>query len=65
VIIDIFSRYIVGWTEAAAEDSAVARALIAEAIATQGVPRDRLTLPADRGTSMTSKTVASSSRTSA
>ena len=58
VVIDIFSRYIVGWTVAASEDSEIAKTLIAEAIATQGVGRDQLTLHADRGTSMTSKTVA-------
>lgn len=58
VVIDIFSRYIVGWTVAASEDSEIAKTLIAEAIATQRVGRDQLTLHADRGTSMTSKTVA-------
>jgi len=58
VVIDIFSRYIVGWTVAACEDSTIARALIADAVARHGVGRDQLTLHADRGTSMTSKTVA-------
>ncbi len=58
VVIDIFSRYVVGWTVAAAEDSEIAKTLIAEAIAGQGVKRHQLTLHADRGTSMTSKTVA-------
>ena len=58
VIIDIFSRYVVGWTVAASEDSTIARNLIADAIARQGVGRDQLTLHVDRGTSMTSKTVA-------
>lgn len=58
VVIDIFSRYIVGWTVAASEDSAIAKTLIADAIARHGVGRDQLTLHADRGTSMTSKTVA-------
>ncbi len=58
VVIDIFSRYIVGWTVAASEDSTIASALIAEAIARHGVGPHQLTLHADRGTSMTSKTVA-------
>jgi putative transposase len=58
VIIDIFSRYVVGWTVAGGEDSEIARTLIADAIARQGVVRDQLTIHADRGTSMTSKTVA-------
>ena len=58
VIIDIFSRYVVGWTVAAAEDSVIAKNLIADAIARQGVKAGQLTIHADRGTSMTSKTVA-------
>ena len=58
VVIDIFSRYIVAWTVAASEDSQIASALIADAIARHGVGPDQLTLHADRGTSMTSKTVA-------
>ena len=57
-IIDIFSRYIVGWTVAESEDSLIAEALIDDAIKRHGVGRDQLTLHADRGTSMTSKTVA-------
>jgi putative transposase len=57
VIIDIFSRFVVGWTVAACEDSVIARDLIAGALARHGVERDQLTLHADRGTSMTSKTV--------
>ena len=58
VIIDIFSRYIVGWTIADREDSEIAKALIADALARHGIGPDQLTLHADRGTSMTSKTVA-------
>jgi putative transposase len=55
VILDIFSRYVVGWTVAARESAEIAEQLIAEAIATQGRPES---LHADRGTSMTSKPVA-------
>jgi len=58
VIIDIFSRYVVGWTVAAAEDSEIAKTIIADAIARQDVAPGQLTIHADRGPSMTSKTVA-------
>ena len=58
VIIDIFSRYVVGWTVAAAETGELAEAFIADRLTRQGVGRDQLTLHADRGTSMTSKPVA-------
>lgn len=57
VIIDIFSRYVVGWTVAAAETGELAEAFIADCLTRQGVGRDQLTLHADRGTSMTSKPV--------
>ena len=55
VILDIYSRYVVGWTVAAREDSQIARDLIATACHTHGAP---ISLHADRGTSMTSKPVA-------
>jgi putative transposase len=58
VIIDIYSRYVVGWTVAATETGELAAELIGDAIATQGIERDQLSLHADRGTSMTSKPVA-------
>ena len=58
VIIDIYSRYVVGWTVSPAETGDLAKAFIAETLAGQGVDRDQLTLHADRGTSMTSKPVA-------
>jgi len=58
VIIDIYSRYVVAWTVAAAETGELAEAFIADAIDRQGIARDQLTLHADRGTSMTSKPVA-------
>lgn len=58
VIIDIYSRYVVGWTVAANESGELAAELIGDAIATQGIARDQLSLHADRGTSMTSKPVA-------
>jgi len=57
-ILDIFSRYVVGWTVQLRESAAVAEALIAQACEQQAIRRDRLTLHADRGTSMRSKPVA-------
>jgi len=58
VILDIFSRYVVGWMIAARESAELAEQLIAETIAKQGILPGALTLHADRGTSMRSKTVA-------
>ncbi len=58
VIIDIFSRYVVGWMVSPAETGELAEAFIADALAAQGIDRHQLTLHADRGTSMTSKPVA-------
>jgi putative transposase len=58
VIIDIYSRYVVGWMVAPAETGELAESFIAACLARQGIERDQLTLHADRGTSMTSKPVA-------
>jgi len=58
VIIDIFSRHVVGWMVAPAETGELAEAFIADTLARHGIGRDQLTLHADRGTSMTSKPVA-------
>ncbi|MCA1701014.1 MAG: IS3 family transposase [Actinobacteria bacterium] len=58
VIIDIFSRYVVGFTVAETETGELAEALIADTLCRHGIARDQLTLHADRGTSMTSKPVA-------
>ena len=58
VIIDIFSRYVVGWMVSPAETGELAEAFIADTLASHGIERDQLTLHADRGTSMTSKPVA-------
>ncbi len=55
VILDIYSRYVVGWTVAAREDSEIAKELINTAAQIHGAPGS---LHADRGTSMTSKPVA-------
>lgn len=55
VIPDIFSRYVVGWTVAAREDSQIAKELMETAMRVHGKPE---IIHADRGTSMTSKPVA-------
>ena len=58
VILDLFSRYCVGWTVAHRESAALARALIGQALEQQAIGRDQLTIHADRGPAMTSKSVA-------
>ena len=58
VILDIFSRYVVGWMVATSELSSLAERLIKETCAKQGIIRDQLTIHADRGSSMKSKPVA-------
>ncbi len=58
VILDVFSRYAVGWTVQQRESGAVAEALIAQAAEQQSIRRDQLTVHADRGSSMRSKPVA-------
>ena len=58
VIIDIYSRYVVGWTIAVTETGELARAFIDDALKRHRIRRDQLALHADRGTSMTSKPVA-------
>ena len=58
VILDIYSRYVVGWMVATCESAALAEKLIAATCAKQGITRGQLTIHADRGSSMTSKPVA-------
>jgi putative transposase len=58
VILDIFSRYAVGWMVATRESAELADVLIRQTCAKQGIGRDQLTVHADRGSSMTSKPVA-------
>lgn len=58
VILDIFSRYVVGWMIAPHESSALAKRLIAETCEKQNVQPGQLTIHADRGASMKSKPVA-------
>jgi putative transposase len=58
VILDVYSRYVVGWMVASRESATLARKLISETCAKQGISPAQLTLHADRGSSMKSKTVA-------
>jgi putative transposase len=58
VIIDIYSRYVVGWLIAEVESAELAEQLIVETCAKQGVQRAQLTIHADNGSPMIAKTVA-------
>jgi transposase InsO family protein len=57
VIIDSYSRYVVGWMIAHQEATDLARELIRETSVRQGIVEGPLTLHADRGSSMTSRGV--------
>ena len=56
-ILDVFSRYAVGWMIAAKESAELAKALISETCAKQGIEKEQLTLHADRGSAMRAKSV--------
>ena len=58
VILDVFSRYVVGWMLAYRETTGLAKQLIETACRQQKISRDQLTLHADRGSSMTAKSLA-------
>jgi putative transposase len=58
VILDVFSRYVVGWLAAYREAAVLAERLIAATCRRQGIGPGQLTVHADRGSSMTSKPVA-------
>ena len=58
VILDVFSRYVVGWMVAPNESAALAKKLILESCMRQGIVPGQLTVHADRGSSMKSKPVA-------
>lgn len=58
VILDVFSRAVVGWLLAEREDAELAELLIAETCTKEGIRPDQLTIHADRGSAMTSKAVA-------
>jgi putative transposase len=58
VILDIFSRYVVGWMVAEGESATLAQRLIEATCDKQAIEPGQLTIHADRGTAMTSKSVA-------
>jgi len=58
VLLDIFSRYVVGWMVAHRESATLAKKLIEESSKKQSIQPGQLTVHADRGSSMTSKPVA-------
>ena len=58
VIMDVYSRFVVGWMIAPREQATLAKELIETTCTRQGIARDQLTIHSDRGPSMTSKTVA-------
>lgn len=58
VILDVFSRAVVGWLIAEREDALLAEAMIAETCTKEGIVPEQLTIHADRGSAMTSKVVA-------
>ena len=58
VILDIFSRFVVGWMIAHREQDALAKRLIEDSCTKQNIKPDQLLVHADRGPSMRSKVVA-------
>ncbi len=58
VVLDLFSRYAVGWMVAAHENARLARRLIEATCLKQGIGSYQLTIHADRGAPMRSKLVA-------
>jgi putative transposase len=58
VILDIYSRYAVGWMLARAEQADLSKKLIKETILKQGVAKNQLTIHSDRGSPMIAKGVA-------
>jgi putative transposase len=58
VIIDIYSRYVVGWLVASRESAELAQRTIRDACARHGVTPGQLVIHSDRGAAMTSKPLA-------
>lgn len=58
VIIDIYSRYVVGWMVAHREQADLAKHLIKKSCKRQGISPTQLAIHSDRGSSMNSRTVA-------
>jgi putative transposase len=58
VVLDLFSRFVVGWLIAARESGALAEQLIAESCARQQIALNQLSVHSDRGAPMTAKPLA-------
>jgi putative transposase len=58
VILDVFSRYVVGWLAACRESATLAQRLFEQTCERQGIAKGELTVHADRGAAMISKLVA-------
>ena len=58
VLMDIFSRYVVGWMLATRESAELAQRLVRDACDREGIVDGQLTVHSDRGTAMTSKPLA-------
>jgi putative transposase len=56
VMIDIFSRYVVGWMVAQRENAELAKRLIRESCDKEGIEPEQLTIHSDRGSPMKAKT---------
>lgn len=55
VIIDLYSRFVVGWMLATSESAELAKVLVKRAMLEQGITEDQVTLHSDRGAPMTAK----------
>jgi putative transposase len=58
VVLDVFSRYVVGWMVAERDSATLAQRLIAQTCERQGIAQGTLTIHADRGAAMIAKSVA-------
>jgi len=58
LILDIYSRYVVGWMLASRESQHLAAEVIRETLIKEGIGRDQLTIHSDRGAAMRSQAVA-------
>ena len=58
VMLDIYSRYVVGWMAAGRENANLAQRLIRETVAKYDIAPDQLAIHADRGSPMTALTTA-------
>lgn len=58
VMLDVYSRYVVGWLLADRESAALAKDLTSAAYARQQIKREQLTIHADRGSAMIAKSTA-------